>query len=121
MEADFRALFSQVYGCSPDEFENQMFSRTLFRHTVLFAWLIRDKTKFFREDLEMLRDIASAHNTAEVISELNRFYGRNRRDNSLLRTNFFIRVSGKRVLQIYRALVQQQSRSESWPSLQPQH
>jgi hypothetical protein len=121
MEADFRALFSQAYGCSPDQFEDQMFSKTLFRHAILFAWLIRDKTKFFREDREMLRDIASAHNTPEVISELNRFYGRNRRDNSFLRTSFFIRVSGKRVLQIYRALVQQQPRSESWPSLQPQH
>jgi len=100
-----------------------MFSKTLFRHAILFAWLIRDKAKFFREDLEMLRDIASARNTPEVISELNRFYGRNRRDKSILRTSFFIRVSGKRVLKIYRALVQERPQSESFsePSLQPQH
>ena len=123
MEADFRALFSQAYGCSPDQFESRMFSKTLFRHAIPFSWLIRDKSKFFREDLEMLRDIASAHNTPEVISELNRFYGRNRRDNSILRTSFFIRVSGKRVLHIYRALAQERPQSESLsePSLQPQH
>ncbi len=123
MEADFRALFSQSFGCSPGEFESEMFSKTLFRHAIPFSWLIRDKAKFFREDLEMLRDIASAHNTPEVISELNRFYGRNRRDKSILRTSFFIRVSGKRVLQIYRALAQERSQTSSFAesSLQPQH
>ena len=104
MEADFRQLFCDATGCAPADFENLMFSKCLFRHAVPFSWFIQNKREFFREDLEMLRDIASAHNTPEVVSELNRFYGRNRRDNSILRTQFFIRVSGKRVLRIYREL-----------------
>ncbi len=99
-----------------------MFSRTLFRHAAVFAWVIRNKPKFFREDLEMLRDIASARNTAEVISELNRFYGRNRRDRSVLRTSFFIRVSGKRVLRMYRALLHENLQSlRSGAPFQVQH
>lgn len=104
MEADFRQLFCEATGCEPAEFENRMFSMCLFRHATPFSWLIRSRNEFFREDLEMLRDIASARNTPEVISELNRFYGRNRRDKSILRTRFFIRISGKRVLRMYREL-----------------
>jgi hypothetical protein len=104
MDADFRQLFCEATGCRPADFERRMFSRCLFRHAVAFKWLIRNKEEFFREDLEMLRDIGSARNTPEVISELNRFYGRNRRDKSILRTQFFVRISGKRVLRVYRDL-----------------
>ena len=124
MEADFRGLFSQAYRCAPEQFEERMFARTLFRHAIPFSWLIRDRRSFFREDLEMLRDIASARSTPEVICELNRFYGRNHRDKNFVRTNFFIRVSGKRVLRIYRELVQQRADDTTTlrePALQPQH
>lgn len=104
MDADFRHIFSCAVRCEPGEFEQRMFSKSLFWHAPLFAWLIPNKAQFFREDFEMLREVASAKNTDEVICELNRFYGRNRRDHSILRTTFFIRVSGKRVLRLYRAL-----------------
>ena len=43
-----------MYGCLPEQFEERMFARTLFRHAIPFSWLIRDRLKFFREDLEML-------------------------------------------------------------------
>ena len=120
MEADFRQLFCEATGCKPADFESRMFSTCLFRHAIPFLWLIRNKQQFFREDLEMLRDIASAHNTPEVISELNRFYGRNRRDNGFLRTRLFFRVSGKRVLQIYRSLAAARDAEAPMTSLQPQ-
>jgi hypothetical protein len=118
MDADFRQLFCNATGCRPAEFEKRMFRKCLFRHAAPLAWFIRDKAAFFREDLEMLRDIASARTTQEVISELNRFYGRNRRDKSILRTQFFIRISGKRVLRTYRQLVAEEDESPALPPLQ---
>src|SRR5262245_46428972 len=112
MDAEFRLLFSERFGCAPNEFEQKMFSKSLFWHARLFTWLIRNKAAFFREDLEMLREVATARNTKEVVSELNRFYGRNRRDKSFLRTRCFLRVSGKRVLRIYRSLASKQQASD---------
>lgn len=105
MDADFRQLFCAETGCEPAEFEARLFVLCLFRHALPARWFIQDERKFFREDWEMLRDIATARNTAEVVSELNRFYGRNRRDKNFFRTRFLLRVSGKRVLQIYRRLM----------------
>lgn len=102
MEADFRQLFSQTFRCAPGDFEKRVFRKTLFPHARLLLWFFRNKEQFFREDLEMLREVATSRNTEEVIAELNRFYGRNKRDKSFLRTGFFIRVSGKRVLRLYR-------------------
>ena len=106
MDVEFRQLFSEKWGLEAGQFERKLFSRCLFRHALPFAWLLRKCDKdFFREDFDMLRDVASARNTDEVICEVNRFYGRNARDKSILRTVFFLRVSGKRVLKVYRSLV----------------
>lgn len=103
MDVEFRHLFSEVCGVSGEHFERKLFSKCLFRHALPFAWLLQKwEPEFFREDFEMLRDIATARNTEEVICELNRFFGRNARDKSIMRTAFYFRVSGKRVLRIYR-------------------
>lgn len=112
-ELDFRHLYSEFFGCAPSEFEERMFAKTLFRHALPFMPLFNDKRVFFREDFEMLREVASAKNTQEVISELNRFYGRNKRDRGFLRTSFFIRISGKRVLRLYRFLTAARSEHSS--------
>lgn len=105
MDVEFRHLFSEVCGVSGEHFERKLFSKCLFRHALPFAWLLQKwEPEFFREDFEMLRDIATARNTEEVICELNRFFGRNARDKSILRTAFYFRVSGKRVLRLYRQL-----------------
>ena len=108
MDVEFRQLFSEKWGMAAEQFERKLFYRCLFRHALPFAWLLQicDKN-FFREDFEMLRDVASARNTDEVICEVNRFFGRNARDKSFLRTALFLRVSGKRVLQMYRLLTKE--------------
>jgi hypothetical protein len=59
---------------------------------------------FFREDLGLIGDLATARSHAEVLTELNRFYGRNVRDRNRLRKSFSLRVSGKRVLRLSRKL-----------------
>jgi hypothetical protein len=57
---------------------------------------------FFYEDAGLIADLASASSHAEVLSELNRFYGRNVRDRNWLRKTFSLRISGKRVLRLSR-------------------
>jgi len=108
MGADFRQLCLAISGVKPGDFERWLFRRCLFRHALPFAGLLRRwKPNFFREDLDFVREAGSCHNTRELISELNRFYGRNARDGSFLRTRLLFRVSGKQVLRIYRDLLAQ--------------
>jgi hypothetical protein len=108
MEAEFRQLFSEKWGVDPAEFERRLFRKCLFRHALPFARLIEKlDSDFFKEDYEMLRDVASARSTEEVICEANRFFGRNARDRSFWRTTFYLRISGKRVLNVYRSLIRE--------------
>jgi hypothetical protein len=108
MEVEFRQLFSEKWGADAAEFERRLFRKCLFRHALPFASLIEKlDPDFFREDYEMLRDVASARTTEEVICELNRFFGRNARDRSFWRPTFYLRISGKRVLNVYRSLTRQ--------------
>jgi hypothetical protein len=105
MDVEFRQLFSEKWGVEAEQFEGKLFYKCLFRHALPFVWLLQKCDKnFFHEDFGMLRDVASARNTDEVICEVNRFFGRNARDKSFLRTVLFLRVSGKRVLRAYREL-----------------
>lgn len=59
---------------------------------------------FFREDEGFICDLATARSREEVLTELNRFYGRNVRDRNWLRKLFSLRVSGKRVQRLSRKL-----------------
>jgi hypothetical protein len=120
MEVEFRQLFSEKWGVDAKEFECRLFRKCLFRHALPFAALIeRVDPDFFKEDYEMLRDVASARTTEEVICELNRFFGRNARDRSFWRPNFYLRISGKRVLQIYRSLTRENWRNNDSAGTMP--
>jgi hypothetical protein len=81
----------------------------LFRHSIPFvALLLRWKPAIFREDFDFMREASHTCNRGELVTELNRFYGRNRRVGGFWRNTLLFRVSGKRVLNIYRALIQEQ-------------
>jgi hypothetical protein len=98
-------LFCEKFQCSPDSFESQLFSRSLHRHAVMLAGpLSRMIPEFFREDMGLINDLATAVSHGEVLTELNRFYGRNVRDRNWLRKTFSLRISGKRVLRLSRKL-----------------
>ena len=101
----FKMLFCEGYNCPAHDFERQLFRRCVHWPALPLALVIcRLRPSFFREDLAFIRDVGAAVSRSEVVSELNRFYGRNVRDRNWLRTTLGIRVSGKNVLQIYRAL-----------------
>ena len=113
MEVEFRQLFSDKWGVGAEQFERKLFRTCLFRHAVPFAWLLQKwNGNFFREDYELLREIATARNTDEVICELNRFFGRNARDKNFLRTMFYLRISGRRVLRAYRSVAREDQDSD---------
>jgi hypothetical protein len=106
---NFRALFCDKFQCSPQEYEQQMFSRCLHRHTFpVTRFLSKMNPDFFREDTGLIQDLATAGSHGEVLTELNRFYGRNVRDRNWLRKRFSLRISGKRVLRLSRKLFRSQ-------------
>lgn len=106
MGADFRHLFCEKHELAPSEFERTLFWMCLFRHSVLVVFLLhRWKPQIFREDFDLMRDVANTVSTGELVTELNRFYGRNRRVGGFWRGVCLCRVSGKRVLRVYRSLI----------------
>ncbi len=105
MSKSFETLFCEHYKCPVDEFEDRIFWTCLYRHAVPVAKLVwRVQPAFFMEDRSFLRDLGPATSRGEVLCELNRFYGRNVRDRNWLRKRLAIRISGKRVLRLYRML-----------------
>lgn len=108
MDADFRQLFSERFGCDERQFEGRLFKACLYRHSIPFVALLRRwNPQIFREDYDLVRELASVRSTGEVVSELNRFYGRNARERGFLRTTCYFRISGKRVLRLYRDLTRE--------------
>jgi hypothetical protein len=105
MSKSFQTLYCEHYQCSAQEFEQRVFRECLYRHALPLAPLFASLDPcFFLEDLSFIRDVGHAASRSEVISELNRFFGRNMRERNWFRKALGIRVSGKRVLRLYRAL-----------------
>jgi hypothetical protein len=110
--ADFKRLFCQRYGLAPGDFEQKLFGMALFRHALPFVpLLLRWRPEIFREDFDLMREAGHTCSRGELVTELNRFYGRNRRVGGFWRNTCLFRVSGKRVLNIYRELAQEQEAS----------
>jgi hypothetical protein len=102
---NFKALVCQQLRCSPQDYEERLFSYCLHLHTRPIARLLsRIDPDFFEEDIGLICDLATAGSHAEVRMELDRFYGRNLRDRNWLRKTFSLRLSGKRVLSLSRRL-----------------
>ena len=108
MRQSFKSLYCQHYACALEDYDRRLFRSCLHRHALPFASILRRfRPAFFREDLDFIRDVGAASSRSEVICELNRFYGRNMRDRNWMRRLFGLRLSGKRVLRIYRQLLRE--------------
>lgn len=109
----FQARFCDFLQCSSEDYEGQLFKRSLHQHARPIAGLLRRlNPDFFQEDVALIRDLANAHSHGEVLTELNRFYGRNVRDRNWLRKTLSLRISGKRILRLSRTLFRRQKREE---------
>jgi hypothetical protein len=98
-------LFCQHVSCAPEDFEQQLFAYALHWHVRPLARLLAKLDPgFFEEDFGFICDVATATSHSEVLTELNRFFGRNVRDPNWARRTFLLRMSGKRVLRLSRKL-----------------
>ncbi|HTI69823.1 MAG TPA: hypothetical protein VMF06_07645 [Candidatus Limnocylindria bacterium] len=105
-DGSFRQGFCARYGCSPEDYESRAFGLFLYRHAVPLARLwMRVDPSIFREDFELLHEIATVKNMDILKQELGRFHGRNLRDKGWLRRTFLMRISGKRILRLCEGLL----------------
>jgi hypothetical protein len=100
----FCELICAHLGCPVAQYETALFRAALSRHCYPLArWLFWRKPSFFREDLDLIRELAFVRSNDIFFSELNRFYGRNLRDKNPWRKGFGIRLSGKRLIRLKNA------------------
>ncbi len=105
MKRPFQICFCEFFGCRPEEYTALAFRHCLYTHArPLAPALARLMPSFFAEDFAFLRELGAVTSRSEAITELNRFFGRNVRDKNWLRRSFAIRISGKRVLRLYRTI-----------------
>jgi hypothetical protein len=106
---NFKSLACEAFQWPSEEYEDRLFRITLYRHAYFLAPLLSFlNPEFFREDWDLVRDLATASSHREVVAELNRFYGRNVRDRNWSRKWFSLRISGKRVQRLSRKVFRQQ-------------
>ncbi|HYE31716.1 MAG TPA: hypothetical protein VEH27_09825 [Methylomirabilota bacterium] len=102
MADNFKKAVCTHYGCSDEQYEERLFWKALYWHAKLPARLFWGKRdSFFKEDLELLRELAPVTDNEVFRAELNRYHGRNRRRHGpWIRQAFGIRVSGRKLLKI---------------------
>ncbi len=94
----FRWLFCHWTRTPIERYEQAVFRKSLYIHARIFALLIlRFRPEIFREDFEVIQELAEVNCPDVFAMEVSRFDGRNKRDRSKLRRLFLIRVSGKRL------------------------
>jgi hypothetical protein len=94
----FRNLFCERFGCSEEAFESAVFSRCLYPHARPMADLLRRWAPgYFRDDLEMLRQLGSVGSSAELNWELSNYFYQKRADQGFLRRVGRVRLSRRRL------------------------
>jgi hypothetical protein len=106
VKKSFKTLYCEQHACSEEDYDQHVFRRCLNLHAVPVANMLSQwAPAFFREDFDFVREVGFVTTRGELICELNRFYGRNLRDRNWFRRELGLRISGKRVLRLYRRLV----------------
>lgn len=97
----FKDRYCRWRGCAAENFADDCFKLTTSRITRFFAPLLKSRdANFFKEDFDLLREVAEVHSRDELVGELNRFFGRNQRAPWGLRKCFNLRICGWRVLRV---------------------
>jgi len=86
-----------------DDYESLLFRKALFRHAIpLAAWVRARDPQFFRDDIDLIREVGVMRSPELFRQEINYFFGRNQRNRSWFRKLFRVRLSGKRLIRIER-------------------
>jgi hypothetical protein len=100
---DFRNLFSEYAHCSPEEFEEKIFWRSLHWHAVPMVALLRlIYPPFFKLDFETIERIGQTFDSREFGRDLDRYRFLNGQRHSLLRSLFLVRISGRKLVHLRR-------------------
>jgi len=101
VKGSFKTLWCEKHRCPASEYQQRVFGLCLHRHAVLLAPLItRLSPSFFEEVMGFIREAGTARTRDELVTEVNRFYGRNVRDKNWFRNTFALRVSAARFLSL---------------------
>jgi hypothetical protein len=102
----FKQAVCESLHIAPENYARTVFRRCLYRHAWPIALLIyRLDPDYFSEDFSIINDLAEIRDPAIFTSELNYFFGRNRRDKRWFRTSLAIRVSAKRIIRLKNRVV----------------
>jgi hypothetical protein len=101
MAQTFKEAFCEAFSCSSEQYEERVFWQSIYLHAKVPALLLWGRrATFFKEDLDLLREVANVDCHEVFRMEINRFFGRNRREGSWVRRGFGIRISGKKLMRL---------------------
>ncbi len=101
----FSTLFCQRFDCAPSEYEGRAFTKCLYWHARLLAPVVRKlKPSFFVEDFKFIRYVGAAASVREADVDVLNFHDVNVGKRGSWRTDFRIRVSGRKASKLAREL-----------------
>ena len=103
----FAEAYCRRFRCSRESYPRNFFWRALQWRARPFAFLVlRLRPDWFREDFEVIAELAGARNHEVFKHDVNLFHARNLRHGGFLRRVLGWRISGKRLLRIKNHVLQ---------------
>lgn len=98
--------FCERFGCSAAEFERRVLRRSFPASSrLLGSLLLAVSPRLFQRELEMIRRLGTAVDHNHVRGELEGYKYENQRDRVLRTETLGLRVSGRRLMQLYRETI----------------
>jgi hypothetical protein len=99
----FRSAFCAHTGCADASFERRLFWRSLYRHALPVAFLVRlFNPSFFRDDDEFIRWVGGDSSLSEVAEDVARFQYGNWVRRHWLRTGLRLQLDPERITALAR-------------------
>lgn len=102
----FKEAYCAAYRCSPEKFDHRVFWKCVHRRALpltVVIWAV--ERRVFQPDLEVIRALGAASSDVELRSVMEEFDNRCMVERSIRRTVFRMRVSGGRLMPLFRALL----------------
>lgn len=103
---NFKEAYCAAYRCSQEKFDHQVFWKCVYRRAlplVVVIWAV--ERRVFQPDLEVIRALGAAGSDIELQSVMGEFDNRCMVERSIRRTVFRMRVSGARLMPLFRDLL----------------
>ncbi|MBI5770187.1 MAG: hypothetical protein HZA93_20595 [Verrucomicrobia bacterium] len=98
-EPTLQAAFCRKFGCTPDQFEQKVFLRSLYPHARLLTFFIGHRAESFALDRALVRYCGRLNSRAAIDAELREF-ARAPDNARLSRRLLRLRISGRRFRQL---------------------